>query len=74
MATDITDRIPDTLLRTPADALAAAEEVAEAIAAGSAERERAGAVLTPQLRLVAESGLLGISVPTAHGGPGLPAS
>jgi alkylation response protein AidB-like acyl-CoA dehydrogenase len=62
------------LLTTSADALAAADAVAAEIAAGSAERERSGASLVPQLRRVADAGLLGISVPVAHGGPGLPAS
>ncbi|RZT15655.1 alkylation response protein AidB-like acyl-CoA dehydrogenase [Mycobacterium sp. BK558] len=68
-----TDTTPP-VLSTPRDALAAADRVAAAIAPGSAERERADAVLIPQLRLVAEAGLLGISVPAEHGGPGLPAS
>lgn len=68
-----TDTTPP-VLSTPRDALAAADRVAAAISPGSAERERADAVLIPQLRLVAEAGLLGISVPAEHGGPGLPAS
>jgi alkylation response protein AidB-like acyl-CoA dehydrogenase len=62
------------LLTTTADALAAADAVAAEIAAGSADRERDGTSLVPQLRLVADAGLLGISVPVEHGGPGLPAS
>lgn len=79
MALDIIDRNTDLtsappLLDSPEAALAAADRVAAEIAPGSAERERTGAVLLPQLRLVAGSGLLGISVPTALGGPGLPAS
>lgn len=82
MALDITDRnacgtdlgTTPPLLTTPVAALAAADEVAAVIAPGSGERERAGTVLLPQLRLIAESGLLGISVPAAHGGPALPAS
>ena len=78
MALDITDRDHITtrppLLGTPEAALAAADRVAAEIVAGSAERERTGAVLIPQLRVVAEAGLLGISVPAEHGGPGLPAS
>jgi alkylation response protein AidB-like acyl-CoA dehydrogenase len=44
------------------------------LAIGSAERERNGIPLIPQLRQVADAGLLGISVPVEHGGPGLPAS
>lgn len=81
MALDITDRNPidddvtaPPRLTTSEAALAAADRVAAEITPGSAERERTGAVLVPQLRLVAEAGLLGISVPTGHGGPGLPAS
>lgn len=62
------------LLTTSAAALAAADAVAAEIAIGSADRERNGISLVPQLRLVAEAGLLGISVPVEHGGPGLPAS
>lgn len=62
------------LLTTEADALAVADALATELAAGSAERERTGVSLEPQLRLVAESGLLSISTPVAHGGPGLPAS
>jgi alkylation response protein AidB-like acyl-CoA dehydrogenase len=62
------------LLSTTAEALAAADAVAAEIATGSADRERAGVPLLPQLRLVADSGLLGIGVPAAHGGPELPTS
>lgn len=62
------------LLTSPAEALAAADAVAAEIAVGSADRERNGIPLVPQLRLVADAGLLGISVPVEHGGPGLPAS
>lgn len=62
------------LLTSSHDALSVADAVAAEIAVGGAERELAGVSLLPQLRLVADSGLLGISVPTEHGGPGLPAS
>jgi alkylation response protein AidB-like acyl-CoA dehydrogenase len=62
------------LLSTSGEALAAADAVAAEIAVGSADRERSGTPLIPQLRLVADAGLLGISVPVEHGGPGLPAS
>jgi alkylation response protein AidB-like acyl-CoA dehydrogenase len=63
-----------SLLSTPGEALAAADAVAAEIAVGSADRERSGTPLVPQLRLVADAGLLGISVPVEHGGPGLSAS
>jgi alkylation response protein AidB-like acyl-CoA dehydrogenase len=72
MTLDITAAAP--LLVSSADALAAADTVAAELAIGSAERERNGIPLVPQLRQVAEAGLLGIPVPTEHGGPGLPAS
>jgi len=82
MALDITDRDPigsdkatsPPLLGTPEEALAAADRVVTDIVQGSAERERTGAVLIPQLHVAAEAGLLGIAVPAEHGGPGLPAS
>lgn len=72
MTIDIAAAAP--LLTSSRDALTAADAVAADIAAGSAERERSGTPLVPQLRLVADAGLLGISVPAEHGGPGLPAS
>jgi alkylation response protein AidB-like acyl-CoA dehydrogenase len=70
------ERLPADVpvLRTAAEALATADVLAEEFAVGSAERELTRASLLPQLRRVAESGLLGIVVPAAHGGPGLPAS
>jgi alkylation response protein AidB-like acyl-CoA dehydrogenase len=61
-------------LTTTRAALDAADAVAADLAVGSAERERAGTPLLPQLRQVADTGLLGITVPADHGGPGLPAS
>lgn len=62
------------VLDTPEAALAAAAAVAAELAVDAAERERADTPLLPQLRLVAEAGLLAVPVPAAHGGPGLPAS
>jgi alkylation response protein AidB-like acyl-CoA dehydrogenase len=61
-------------LTTPRAALDAADAVAADLAVGSADRERTGTPLLPQLRQVADAGLLSITVPTEHGGPGLPAS
>jgi alkylation response protein AidB-like acyl-CoA dehydrogenase len=61
-------------LTTPRAALDAADAVAADLAVGSAERERTGTSLLPQLRQVADAGLLAVTVPAAHGGPGLPAS
>lgn len=75
MAIDIAETTsPVPVLDTPEAALAAATAVAAELAGGAAERERTDSSLLPQLRLVAESGLLAVPVPAAHGGPGLPAS
>lgn len=54
------------------EALAIARALAADIAAGSVERELAGAWPEEELRKVGRSGLLGITVPAEHGGPGLP--
>jgi SfnB family sulfur acquisition oxidoreductase len=61
------------LLSTHDEAIAAAWAVAEAIAPGVIERDRAGADAVPREALAAldGSGLLGITVPRADGGPGL---
>jgi alkylation response protein AidB-like acyl-CoA dehydrogenase len=72
MTIDIAAAVPQ--LTSPRQALAAADAVASDLAVGSAEREHNGIALVPQLRQVADAGLLGISVPVEHGGPGLPAS
>jgi alkylation response protein AidB-like acyl-CoA dehydrogenase len=72
MTIDIAAAVPQ--LTSPRQALAAADAVASDLAVGSAEREHNGIALVPQLRQVAEAGLLGVSVPVEHGGPGLPAS
>jgi alkylation response protein AidB-like acyl-CoA dehydrogenase len=72
MTIDIAAAVPQ--LTSPRQALATADAVASDLAVGSAEREHNGIALVPQLRQVAEAGLLGVSVPVEHGGPGLPAS
>lgn len=72
MTLDIATAAPP--LTTTRAALDAAAAVAAELAVGSAERERAGTPLLPQLRRVADAGLLAITVPADHGGPGLPAS
>ncbi|MFV8164116.1 acyl-CoA dehydrogenase family protein [Mycobacterium sp. 134] len=72
--TEIDPATTPALLGTAEQALAAATALAGELAAGSAERERSGASLLPQLRQVAESGLLGVVVPAEHGGPGLSAA
>lgn len=72
--TDIGPTTDPAVLSTEQQALATADALAAELAAGSAERERSGASLLPQLRQVAESGLLGVVVPAEHGGPGLSAA
>ena len=56
------------LIASDDEAVAAAGEYAEAIAAGAAERDRTGAVPREELALFDRSGLLGITVPAEHGG------
>ncbi|HEY0000402.1 MAG TPA: acyl-CoA dehydrogenase family protein [Actinoplanes sp.] len=60
-------------LKTHDDAVAAATELAAALAPGAAERDRNGAAVVPQeaLDLLGSSGLLAVTVPAADGGPGL---
>lgn len=72
--TDIGPTTDPAVLSTEQQALATADALAAELAAGSAERERSGASLLPQLRQVAESGLLSVVVPAEHGGPGLSAA
>ncbi|MGH3248928.1 MAG: acyl-CoA dehydrogenase family protein [Trebonia sp.] len=63
-------------LRTAGEALAAAGAYAESVADGVIERDRAGAERPPFAELAAmdASGLLGITVPRAAGGPELGAA
>lgn len=72
--TDVDPTTTPTVLSTAQQALAAADALAAELAAGSAEREHSRASLLPQLRQVAESGLLGVVVSAEHGGPGLSAA
>ncbi len=62
------------VLTTPEAALAAADAIVPEIARTAVEREVSGSWPVAELELVAASGLLGISVPTVVGGPGLPLS
>ncbi|MDL9935239.1 acyl-CoA dehydrogenase family protein [Gordonia sp. ABSL1-1] len=62
------------LLTSREAALAAVDAIAPQIASTAAQREVAGELPIAELDLVARSGLLGISVPAAAGGPGLPPS
>jgi alkylation response protein AidB-like acyl-CoA dehydrogenase len=56
------------------EALATARAVAAEIAVGAVDRELNGIWPEEQLRTVGRSGLLGIIVPSEHGGPDLPQS
>ena len=52
--------------------MAAARDYADSIAPGVIARDRAGQVPVAELAALDASGLLGITVPAAHGGPDLP--
>lgn len=60
------------VLTSTDEALATARTLAAEIAAGAVERELTGTWPEEQLRQIGRSGLLGIIVPVAFGGPGLP--
>lgn len=60
------------VLTSPDEALRIAHSIAADIAVGAVERELNGTWPEEQLHRIGESGLLGIIVPTAHGGPDLP--
>ena len=73
----MTARSAGTVTRAPvlssaAEAIAAARAYAASIADGVIERDRAGAVPYAELAALDASGLLGITVPAAYGGPDLP--
>ena len=59
------------VLSSAADAITAARAYAASIADGAITRDRAGKVPYPELAALDASGLLGITVPAAHGGPDL---
>jgi len=59
------------VLFSATEAVAAAQAYAESIAGGVIERDRAGAVPYAELAALDASGLLGITVPAAYGGPDL---
>jgi len=60
------------VLASASDAIAAARDYADSIADGAIERDRAGKVPYQELAALDASGLLGITVPAAFGGPNLP--
>jgi SfnB family sulfur acquisition oxidoreductase len=59
------------VLPSAAEAIAAARSYAASIAGGVIGRDRAGSVPYPELAALDASGLLGITVPAAYGGPDL---
>jgi len=59
------------ILSSAAETLAAARTYAASLADGVIERDRAGSVPWAELATLDGSGLLGITVPAAHGGPEL---
>ncbi|GAB3248559.1 SfnB family sulfur acquisition oxidoreductase [Alteromonas gracilis] len=68
-ATGATGPVP--VLSTPTQARQAARAVAERAATGAAVRDRDRTLPYPEVAALAASGLLGITVPTEYGGPGL---
>jgi SfnB family sulfur acquisition oxidoreductase len=60
------------LLTTSAQAIAAANDFAGSIKDGAAERDRARILPIAEVERFSETGLWGINVPRAYGGPGLP--
>ncbi len=60
--------IAPRVIASDAEAILAAREFADSIAAGVIERDRAGAVPTAELAEFDASGLLAITVPSGHGG------
>ena len=67
----VPDRLATSRLATHADAVAAAHAFADSIAEGVVERDRSGAAPHEEMARFDASGLLGITVPHAEGGPGL---
>ena len=60
------------LLATSAEAIAVAHEFAQSIIGGAAERDRDRILPIPEIERFSATGLWGIIVPRAYGGPGLP--
>jgi SfnB family sulfur acquisition oxidoreductase len=64
---------PPTIINEES-AIAAARAYAASIANGAADRDRSGLAPVQELEALDRSGLLGITVPATHGGPGLEAT
>ena len=67
-----TSQVP--LITSAGEAIAAAREFAASIAPGVVSRDREGGVPVRELGALDASGLLGVTVPAADGGPDLPPS
>jgi SfnB family sulfur acquisition oxidoreductase len=59
---------PLHVIRSDAEAIAVAHEVAEQLLPGASERDRTRAIPFDEMELLSASGLLGITVPASHGG------
>jgi SfnB family sulfur acquisition oxidoreductase len=70
-AAGATSDVSVSLLRTGDEAVAVARAYAESVADGVIERDRAGVAPVAELAALDASGLLGITVPRAAGGPEL---
>lgn len=66
-----TDREPARIIQSDEEAIRIAKVYAEEIQAGASERDRNRVLPFDEIRKLAESGLLGIIVPKAYGGPGV---
>jgi SfnB family sulfur acquisition oxidoreductase len=66
MATPATPPVP--ILRSDEEALVAARALADVLRPGAADRDRTGGVPREALAALDRSGLIGITVPAAHGG------
>jgi SfnB family sulfur acquisition oxidoreductase len=64
----MTDLPPANILRNEAEALAAAQALAAKLRPGAIARDQTRAVPHEELRDLATSGLLGITIPASHGG------
>lgn len=71
MSTDLSPAEVPPRLASHADAIATAHAFADSIAEGVVERDRSGAAPYEEMGRFDASGLLGITVPHADGGPAL---
>ena len=62
------NEIAATRIATGAEAIEIAERLARELAPGAADRDRAGKAPKAELARLAQSGLLGVTIPRSHGG------